>query len=76
VTGDDTIVGEIGFYLGQLRTATVIADEPSVVYRLFTDALAKLEKEHPVVAIALHRLIVEKTAEHIDHVSKSVNNFM
>jgi SulP family sulfate permease len=73
---DDTMVGEIGFYLGQLRTATVIADEPSIVYRLSTDALAQMEKEHPVVAMALHRLIVEKTANRINHVIKSGKGFM
>lgn len=75
-TLDDTMVGEIGFYLGDLRTATVIADQPSVVYRLSKDALAKMEMENPFVAIALHRLIVEKTAKRVNHVFKSVKNFM
>lgn len=69
---DDTMVGEIGFYLGLLRTATVVADEPSIVYRLSTDALVKMEKEHPMVAIEFHRLIVAKTAMRINHVFKSV----
>lgn len=73
---DDTMVGEIGFYLGDLRTATVIADEPSIVYRLTTDALATMEKEHPIVALALHRFIVEKTAKRVNHVFKSVKDFM
>lgn len=73
---DDTIVGEIGFYLGDLRTATVMADKPSIVYRLSKDALAKMEKENPNVAIALHRLIVEKTAKRVNHVFKSVKGFM
>lgn len=73
---DNTIVGEIGFYLGELRTATVIADKPSIVYCLTLDALAKMEREHPLVAIALHRLIVEKTATRVNHVFKSVKAFM
>lgn len=75
-TLDDTMVGEIGFYLGDLRTATVIADQPSIVYRLSKEALAKMEMENPFVAIALHRLIVEKTAKRVNHVFKSVKNFM
>lgn len=62
---DDTIVGEIGFYLNELRTATVIADEPSVVYCLSKTALAQLETEQPVVAMALHKLLVEQTAKRI-----------
>lgn len=73
---DDTMVGEIGFYLGDLRTATVIADKPSIVYCLTKDALSKMEKENPIVAIALHRLIVEKTAKRVNHVFKSVKNFI
>lgn len=73
---DDTMVGEIGFYLNQLRTATVIADKPSVVYRLSTDALAKMEKNHPAVAIELHRYIVEKTAMRVNHVFKSLKKFL
>ncbi len=33
------VVGEIGFYLGQARTASVVADEPSVIYRLSSSSL-------------------------------------
>ncbi len=73
---DDTMVGEIGFYLGQLRTATVMADAPSIVYRLTTEALAEMEKAHPVVAMELHRLIVQKTSKRVIHVFKTVKGFM
>jgi sulfate permease, SulP family len=73
---DDTMVGEIGFYLGDLRTATVMADKPSIVYRLSREALAKMENENPLVAIELHRLIVENTAKRVKHVFKSVESFM
>ncbi len=73
---DDTIVGEIGFYLGELRTATVIAEAPSVVYRLSKCALVALEKQQPIVALALHKLLVEKTAKRVNHVSKSVKGLM
>jgi SulP family sulfate permease len=73
---DDTIIGEIGFYLGQLRTAMVIAEEPSVIYRLSKDALAQLEIEHPNVAMALHKLLVEKTAKRVNHVSNSLKRFL
>jgi hypothetical protein len=33
--------GEVDFYLGRLHTTTVMANEPSIVYRLSSDALAK-----------------------------------
>ncbi len=73
---DDTLVGEIGFYLDELRTATIIAEAPSIVYRLSKCALAALEIAHPNVAIALHKLIVEKTAKRVNHVSKSMKGLM
>jgi sulfate permease, SulP family len=73
---DDTIVGEIGFYLGELRTATVIVEAPSIVYRLSRCALAQLEKDHPNVALALHKLMVEKTAKRLNYFSNSVKGLM
>lgn len=73
---DDTIVGEIGFYLGDLRSATVIAEAPSIVYRLSRESLMQLEKEQPSVALALHKLLVEKTAKRVKHISKSMKGFM
>jgi hypothetical protein len=38
--------------------------------------MSKMEKEQPAVAMALHKLIVEKTAKRINHVNKSVKDFM
>ncbi len=68
-TLEDAMVGEIGFYLDQLRTATVIADAASVVYRLSRKALSKMEQEHPVVALELHKLVAKQTARRVNHVS-------
>jgi SulP family sulfate permease len=53
-----TVVGEIGVYLDIARTATVIAEEPTVVYRLSRDALDAMEREVPAVASAFHRAMV------------------
>lgn len=72
----DTIIGEIGFYLGQLRTATVIAEEPSLIYRLSKDALTQLEAAHPNVAMALHKFLAEKTAKRVNHISNSLKRFV
>lgn len=72
----DTIIGEIGFYLGQLRTATVIAEEPSLIYRLSKDALTQLEAAHPNVAMALHKFLAEKTAKRVNHISNSLKRFI
>ena len=51
------VVGEIGMYLGTPRTATIIAEEPSTVYSLTRENLAKMQEEHPEVAAVVHQYI-------------------
>ena len=62
-----TTVGEMGMYLGNTRTASVVADRASVVYRLSKNALKEMEKQDPEVAALLHqwiaRLLAERLAE-------------
>jgi SulP family sulfate permease len=66
------VIGEIGFYLGQKRTAAVVADEPSTVYVLTSKNLAKMEKESPGVASYFHHLIVQLLAERTTHLIRTV----
>lgn len=67
------VVGEIGFYLGQERTASVIADEKSTVYRLSMADLKQLERENPEAASVLHQIIIHLLAERVTHLVKTVN---
>ena len=67
------IVGEIGFYLGQERTATIVADEPSVIYRLSRHNFLQLEKENPEVAAILHRIAAHLLAERVTHLVTAIN---
>jgi SulP family sulfate permease len=65
-----TVVGEIGFYLGKPRTASVVATQPGVVYRLSLSAFRRLEADHPQIAAALHQWIANILAERLsDNVS-------
>ena len=66
------VVGELGFYLGQKRTAAVIADEPSTVYLLSAMNLAKIEKKAPEVASYFHQLIIQLMAERTTPLSRTV----
>jgi SulP family sulfate permease len=65
-------VGELGFYLGRRRTAAVVADEESRVYRITRADLRRLEQEHPDAASTFHlviaRLLSERTIHLIDTV--------
>jgi SulP family sulfate permease len=67
------VVGEIGFYLGHTRTAAVVADEPSTVYRLTASALKEMEKNNPEAASLFHQIIVDLLAERVTHLINVVN---
>jgi len=60
-------VGEVAFYLGSVRTASVKAERLSTVYRLTTKTLDKIQQDDPQVAAMLHewlgRLLAERLAD-------------
>ncbi len=56
--GAGTVFGEVGFYLGTPRTATVIVDTGGDLFVLSQDANARLEREHPQIAAALHKFMI------------------
>jgi len=60
-----TTVGEMGMYLGNTRTASVVAERGSIVYRLTKDVLKKMEREDPEVAALLHQWIASLLAERL-----------
>jgi SulP family sulfate permease len=66
------VIGELGFYLGQKRTAAVVADEPSIIYLLSAKNLAKMEKKSPEVASYFHQLIIQLMAERTTHLIRTV----
>ena len=47
--------------------AAVVADEETVVYRLASGELTRLEREAPEIAAALHRLVAERLAARVAH---------
>jgi len=67
------VVGEIGFYLGRQRSASVVADAPSRLYRLTRENLQRMEQENPQAAANMHRLIVHLLSERIAHLVGTVS---
>ena len=67
------VIGELGFYLGQKRTAAVIADEPSIIYLLSAKSLVEMKKTSPEVALYFHQLIIQLLAERTTHLIRAVN---
>ncbi len=60
-----SVMGELGLYLGAARTASVVADVPSTVYRLSREALESVERDHPEVAAELHAWLARLMARRI-----------
>jgi SulP family sulfate permease len=60
-----TVVGEIAMYLNALRTADVTAVQRSVLYRLTSDSLQRMEAEDAPTASALHEWIAKQMAERL-----------
>lgn len=56
-------VGEVGLYLNQPRLASVIADEPSLAYRLSREALDRMRMDDPDLAAAFHAMIARQLSE-------------
>lgn len=73
VSGGGEIVGEVGFFLDDPRTADVVAEAASVVYRLTRAHLLALEQERPELAAAVLRLFCEKMAARVAHLVSVVD---
>jgi len=56
--GPGTVVGEVGLFLGGVRAASVVTDQPCTVYKLSAGALEKLNRENPELALAFHRYLI------------------
>lgn len=56
--GAGTVFGEVGFYLGTPRTASVIVDTGGDLFVLSQDVNARLEQEHPHIASALQKYMI------------------
>ncbi len=65
-----TVVGELGMYLREVRTASIVADEPCVVYRLSLTNMDRMQKEHPPLSSAFNLFMVRLLADRLLNTSK------
>ena len=68
-----TVVGEMGFYRHMPRTANVVAEEPTVVYRLTREAFDKMQDEDPAAAAALHKLIIRLLSDRLEFANREIS---
>jgi SulP family sulfate permease len=65
-------VGEIAFFLGTRRTASVIANQDSIVYSLSLEDLESIEISDPEAANLFHRLSVVLLSQRVMHLTYTV----
>ncbi len=62
---EQTVLGEMGFFRGQPRSATVVADQESHLLRVTREAYRRMLTEAPEAAAALHRMIISTLADRL-----------
>ena len=67
------MVGELGFFLGTRRNASVVADCPSVVYFLTREEWDQIKKNNPEVAQTLNSLAIHLLAQRVSHLARVVD---
>lgn len=65
-----TLVGEMGLYRTAPRGASVLVDQPTVVYRLSREALEQMEIDTPPLALAFHKFVVRTLADRLDFANR------
>jgi SulP family sulfate permease len=68
-----TVVGEMGFYRALPRTASVIAEEPSVVYRLTRESFDKMQTKDPTAASVFHKLIIRLLSDRLEFANREIS---
>jgi SulP family sulfate permease len=69
---DGTTVGEMGMYLGNVRTASVVTGRLSTVYKLSRNSLRDMEKNDPETAAFLHQWIASLLAERLAENNRTI----
>jgi sulfate permease, SulP family len=63
--GPGSVVGEVSLYGGTARTASVVSEERSKLYRLTRESLEAMEHGDPELAAAVHRLFARLLASRL-----------
>ena len=67
-----TVVGELGFYLKQRASASVIVQEPGTIYRLSFSALHRMTENDPKIAAAFHEFMAHLLGERLANITSTL----
>lgn len=68
-----TVIGEMGFFRKAPRAAAVIAEQPSIVYRLTRKSFDRMQEEDPKAAAAFYRLIVRVLSDRLEFANREIS---
>jgi SulP family sulfate permease len=68
--GAGTVVGEVGLFLGGVRAASVITEQPCIVYKMSLEAMNRMIAENPGLALAFYRYLICLLGERLTNNSK------
>jgi sulfate permease, SulP family len=74
--GPGTVVGEVGMFLGGVRSASVVTEEPCTAYHLSEEALARMNREQPDLSLAFHRYLICVLSERLNCNSRILRGVM
>ncbi len=69
------MVGELAFYTGDARTASIVAVSDSSIYVLHNAALARLRQENPDLASRFDHMVIQKLSNALTRTNKLVATF-
>lgn len=67
-----TVVGEMGFFRGRARTATVVPDHGAVIYTLTREAYERLMRDEPEVGSAFLEFIVRALSDRLEFANSGI----
>lgn len=71
--GGGTVVGEIGFYLDEPRTAAVVTDKPTIAFRLTQKTMEQMIRDDPEAAFSFHQGMIRLASIRIKQLITTVN---
>ena len=66
------VIGEVGFYLGKARSASIVVTESGSMQRLSNTALRRMGAEDPQAAAAVHELIASMLSDRLSTTNRLV----
>ena len=70
--GPGNTIGEMGLYLDMPRSASILAEEDSVLGKLTAERLAKVIEHDPMLALKFHKVIIQILARRLHYVNKQL----